>query len=138
MNEYCKEVLRHSWGTSPERKKLESEYNARYYSLNKNKWKVNKAKRQSGRINPTSYIVDVFTKRTQPEYGPPAPNAFDKAYSSSRESVTSSIKNGAKFVAKAFKTIFSSKRVDTINKITKETKEFLKKSFKETLRFFLS
>ena len=48
MNDYCKEYLAHSWGTSPERKKLETEYNAKYYSQNKERWKINKLKRLSG------------------------------------------------------------------------------------------
>ena len=40
MNEYSKEVLYHSWGKAPERKKLEREYNRSYYQKNKHKWGV--------------------------------------------------------------------------------------------------
>ena len=40
MNEYCKEVLYHSWGKAPERKKLERDYNRSYYQKNKHKWGV--------------------------------------------------------------------------------------------------
>lgn len=47
MNEYCKEVLMHSWGRAPERKALEKRYNASYYQANKNKWVENKQKRQA-------------------------------------------------------------------------------------------
>ena len=43
MNEYCKEVLYHSWGSAPERKKLEREYNRAYYNKNKHKWGVKSA-----------------------------------------------------------------------------------------------
>lgn len=43
MNEYCKEVLYHSWGKAPERKKLEREYNRSYYQKNKHKWGVKSA-----------------------------------------------------------------------------------------------
>lgn len=43
MNEYCKEVLYHSWGKAPERKKLERDYNRSYYQKNKHKWGVKSA-----------------------------------------------------------------------------------------------
>lgn len=45
MNEYCKRCLRHSWGSSPERKKLEQDYNRNYYAANKNRWVINRQRR---------------------------------------------------------------------------------------------
>lgn len=45
MNEYCKNCLRHSWGSSPERKELEKIYNAKYYQANKNRWVINRQRR---------------------------------------------------------------------------------------------
>ena len=50
MNEYCKEVLYHSWGKAPERKQLEREYNRAYYNKNKHKWGVKSAS------YPTSFV----------------------------------------------------------------------------------
>lgn len=43
MNEYSKEVLYHSWGKTPDRKKLEREYNKSYYQKNKHKWGIKSA-----------------------------------------------------------------------------------------------
>ena len=37
MNTYCKDRLKHSWGKSPERKKLEQQYNLNYYQRNRDK-----------------------------------------------------------------------------------------------------
>lgn len=45
MNEYCKNYLKHSWGSSPERKELEKIYNAKYYQANKNRWVINRQRR---------------------------------------------------------------------------------------------
>lgn len=51
MNEICKRCLYHSWGKTPDRKRLEKEYNAKYYSQNKQKWVLNKQRRQSSDLN---------------------------------------------------------------------------------------
>lgn len=47
MNEYCKNYLKHSWGSSPERKELEKIYNAKYYQANKNRWVINRQRRMA-------------------------------------------------------------------------------------------
>lgn len=59
MNNYCKDYLVHSWGKSPERKRLEKIYNANYYSINKDRWKINKAKRLSGIKNNQKLKSDI-------------------------------------------------------------------------------
>lgn len=52
MNDICKDYLMHSWGKTPERKQLEQNYNADYYSKNKLKWVINRQKRRD-RVNAT-------------------------------------------------------------------------------------
>lgn len=47
MNEFCKDYLYHAWGKTPEQKQAEQEYNASYYQQNKQRWVINKQKRQS-------------------------------------------------------------------------------------------
>ena len=47
MNDFCKDCLYHAWGKSPEQKQAEQEYNASYYQQNKQRWVVNKQKRQA-------------------------------------------------------------------------------------------
>ena len=47
MNEFCKDCLYHAWGKTPEQKQAEHEYNAGYYQQNKQRWVINKQKRQS-------------------------------------------------------------------------------------------
>lgn len=51
MNDFCKDCLYHAWGKSPEQKRLEKEYNAKYYSQNKNKWVLNKLRRSASGAN---------------------------------------------------------------------------------------
>lgn len=46
MNDFCKDYLYHAWGKTPEQKEAEKNYNASYYQQNKNRWVINKQKRQ--------------------------------------------------------------------------------------------
>ena len=57
MNEYCKDALMHSWGSSPERKKLEKQYNADYYAANKNRWVINRQKRLNRPLARQKYLT---------------------------------------------------------------------------------
>lgn len=52
MNDICKDYLMHSWGKTPERKQLEQNYNADYYSKNKLKWVINRQKRRNATLPP--------------------------------------------------------------------------------------
>ena len=60
MNEYCKNYLKHSWGSSPERKELERIYNAKYYQANKNRWVINRQRRMG------SIPASTLTSATRP------------------------------------------------------------------------
>ena len=64
MNEYCKRYLKHSWGSSPERKQLEKIYNAQYYQANKNRWVINRQRRlgniPSSDLTSTSDVNDII------------------------------------------------------------------------------
>lgn len=158
MNEYCKSFLKHSWGTSPERKKLEQEYNRNYYQANKNRWVINRqrrmgnvpastlttAERPSGDAN--DIIVAPFTLYDDAE-------DFNKSSKASFEAAKKFVKDfweapaaiveGAKAVgrvlAKAPKAIIESgkKFVDALKKtkvvkLLKESKEAYSKATKSS------
>lgn len=48
--------LRHSWGTKPEQKKREKEYNKEYYAENKDKWKEYAERNKMSVLNEDSPI----------------------------------------------------------------------------------
>lgn len=66
MNEYCKDVLMHAWGSSPERKALEKDYNAKYYSRNRNKLLQRALDRKRGLLKPKSALVRSTIQRSKP------------------------------------------------------------------------
>lgn len=66
MNEYCKDALMHAWGSSPERKALEKDYNARYYSRNRNKLLQRALDRKRGLLKPKSAPVRSTIQRSNP------------------------------------------------------------------------
>lgn len=66
MNEHCKDVLIHAWGSSPERKALEKDYNARYYSRNRNKLLQRALDRKRGLLKSKSAPVRSAVQRSKP------------------------------------------------------------------------
>lgn len=137
MNEYCKDVLRHSWGKAPERKALERMYNAKYYAQNKAKWVENKLKRKakSTYAGVANNISNWLSPNTAGDaYGPRNQTAIEQAYTKSQKKTISAIKTGASFVASVANRLITSFKDD--ESVIQVTKRFLKRTLKDTLKFF--
>lgn len=74
-NKYYKDYLRHSWGTSPDKKAAEKAYNAQYYAANPDRWRINRDKRAKkvtnslGSSMPTTEIKQTTTSTgVHPDY----------------------------------------------------------------------
>lgn len=63
MNDFCKDCLYHAWGKTPEQKQAEQEYNASYYQQNKQRWVINKQKRQAALQGPP---LPAHMRKTEP------------------------------------------------------------------------
>lgn len=146
MNEYCKDVLRHSWGTGPVRKALEKFYNANYYQANKNRWVVNREKRKAKRAQqPVS--VNTSEQTVADIVNPLVPNIFesnarmeqvmDQQIKTSSDAIKKVINTGRaatkkvlKTIGEVFTTAFSPKNNKEIATIISDTKELLRDAFK--------
>lgn len=110
MNDFCKDCLYHAWGKSPEQKEAEKNYNASYYQQNKNRWVINKQKRQTNAQNG----VKAPLKTVKPNYSvddsvtTPILRGMDVVRKMSDKNVAvdlgPAIKKGVKKVASAVKT----------------------------------
>lgn len=80
MNDICKDYLMHSWGKSPESKKNEQTYNAKYYSENKQKWVINRQKRRNMPLGPAiaDDIVMGIASYLKDENGKPDVSGYAK------------------------------------------------------------
>ena len=79
MTDILMNALEHSWGTSPEQKKREKEYNAEYYRKHKEKWKDNSSKV----YNPPMPGFDAFGNSLSTSsawYGPHTTDSAKKQY----------------------------------------------------------
>lgn len=133
MNEYCKNYLKHSWGSSPERKELEKIYNAKYYQANKNRWVLNRQRRLGnlptaslkGTQDENDVIVSPFRFYEDPEdFNKSSKDAFEKAKKFVKDfweapvAIIEGAKKVGKAVAKVPKAIINSgkKFVDALKK----------------------
>ena len=112
MNEYCKSCLKHSWGKSPERKKLEKDYNLNYYQANRSRI----LQRASERRNQSKTVTDTIAEMSPTTLYEPGEFAYyseesfkdianaGKRTVSSIKKATDTIKKGMEFVKKKLKT----------------------------------
>lgn len=142
MNEYCKKYLMHSWGTSPERKELEREYNTNYYKTNKQRILQRAAQRRINQTNRTNVDDIVIAPFTLYEDGDEFVYYSKKAASdtvnagltvvSSIKKTSDSIKKGIKFVSDKLKTpielIKKSKLAKSIAKFFNKAKYYYSQS----------
>lgn len=140
MNEYCKTYLKHSWGTSPERKKLEKDYNLNYYQANRSRILQRASERRNQPKTTTEYMMDM-SPRNLYDYG-----EFDyyskeslkdvvntcKRTVSSIKKTTDTIKKGMEFVKKKLKTpiemIKNTKLVNSIKNFFDKVKYYKSKA----------
>lgn len=120
MNDFCKDCLYHSWGKTPDRKRLEKEYNAKYYSQNKQRWVLNKQRRASGKNEPRPdapigpYAADTIISGTFDYINSTGSNESNGSNNTNESSamqdglmaVWKATKATAKFAAKAVKAIW--------------------------------
>lgn len=147
MNEYCKDVLRHSWGTGPVRKALEKIYNANYYQENKNRWVVNRQKRKAKRAQQPISPASTNAPTVADIVNPLVPNIFEsnermeqvmnqqiKTSSSAIKNVINSGRKATKAILNTigdmFTTAFDPKNNKEIAAIVSDTKELFKNAFK--------
>lgn len=112
MNEYCKSCLKHSWGKSPERKKLEKDYNLNYYQTNRSRILQRAAERRNQPKTVTDTIVEMSpTTLYEPgEFAYYSEESFKDIANAGKRTIasikkaTNSIKKGMEFVKKKLKT----------------------------------
>lgn len=66
-----REFLSHSWGKNPKQKAAEKAYNAKYYQLNKNKWKKysNNRNKTKVKLHSEGFYEDKAFERLSEKYG---------------------------------------------------------------------
>ena len=145
MNEYCKDVLMHAWGSSPERKTLEKTYNKQYYSRNRNKLlqrAIERKHRLASGANRTRASTQPGDVLTAPLHYYDGPDDFNQHASQGLKKIAKAIKKVMSLPVKQAKwqlaetTRMAVKLVQAGRFMAEPVKKVLKKSTTAIKKFF--